>query len=180
MDVQKYKEIVIEITEFLDMLKEEYREKAFEFFIKALEGKSRVESNQMNILVISGVTLPPSVVNFLHRFNITSEDIQQSFSINSESIDPVHNYSIEGRTHPDIHLELACLLSFQNALLTGRFEFLKEDLRAELNRRNGFTEFLKNLRRRNEFYYDTEVDPVRLSNRGFHRLAELIHELAES
>lgn len=116
---------------------------------------------------------------FLQRFSITIDEIQRLFRLDGDIITPAYNYETEDKSHPDIHLELGCLLALQNALANGKFEFQKDDLKDELVRRNGFTEFLKHLKRRKTFYYNVEVDPVRLSDKGVQKLAEVVRGLLD-
>ena len=193
LNYAKAKADIAEIVEIVKTVPEELRQKCFELLFDAAfsnatpaiepkpeqklealsEGKPAVQSDKK---------LPPNILAFLRRQNLTPEDLSKLFMLDHEPLLPV--YKMPGGAIAKSQLTKVMMVILENGLLNNSLSAPYSELRGSVRDDGLFDSNFNKLFRRDLFKGVTKEGVtddtiIELSGSGLEKLAELIKELGQ-
>jgi len=180
---EKLQEELTRIANIADTLPEIYRVKCFELLLSNMLQGSPLSFEQPKIkneppISKSEFKIPLDVRAFFQQWNVSEEQLQKIFLIDSEDeIVPI--YKLKTTAKSKAQIEIALLLALENTLKqTSKFGFTSEDVRKRCLEHKcydvkNFTTHFKN--KQKLFRGLTDMENVLLSPEGKQELANLVN-----
>lgn len=193
LDFAKAKTDIAEIVEIVKTVPEALQQRCFELLFEvafadskpAAEPKSdpKVEEKPSEQVVQpTGKKLPPNVLAFMRRQNVSQEDLSKLFMLDHDPLLPVYN--IPTGTAAKSQLSKVMMIILENGLLNNTLSASYAELRGSVRDDGLFDSNFNKLFKRdlfkgigNEGITDDTI--VELSGTGLEKLAEVIKELGQ-
>lgn len=200
--IDKLKKKIAEFAEIAKSCPENLQEKCFEILLdNYLDTLTRAETTAVSVTAgrvkkeeekekqrvkqqeITQADLHVKSRRFLKKYNVTLDEINQIFYKEGDKLSPLFD-DLKTTKSSESQIRIALLKALEIGLIDGEFSFNGEEIRHECeirkcyDRANFTSIFKKNAELFYKFEKYTKTSPrIKLSEKGFEQLAELIKEL---